>query len=73
MSTTALAPVLLLVAILAADLWVWSDARAQSERGTPVVASVGRLQIDTPSTWFIGCLVLFVVFFPLYLAARGKG
>ena len=66
----ALVPVLVLVVVVAIDLWVYADARAQSERGTPVVFSTDFLTVDTPGAWFVGCLLLSVVFLPLYLAIR---
>jgi hypothetical protein len=71
MSGTALAPITVLVPILATDAWVYSDASARNERGSPVVVSIGRFEIDTPAAWFVGCLILWIVFFPLYLTARG--
>jgi hypothetical protein len=72
MSATSLVPIVVLVGVLGLDLWVYADAKTALERGTPVVASIGRLDFDTPSVWFVGCLVLFVVVFPLYLAARSQ-
>jgi len=72
MSVIALVPILVLVPIVAVDLWVYADAKAHSDRGTPVVAFIGRLAVDTPPVWSVGCLVLWIVFFPLYLIARGQ-
>ena len=28
------------------------------------------LEVDTPGAWFFGCLLLWIVFFPLYMARR---
>jgi hypothetical protein len=67
---TALVPIVVLLAVLASDLWVYADAKAQLERGAPVVLSIGSLKVDTPALWFLGCLVLWVVFFPVYIKAR---
>jgi hypothetical protein len=72
LSASALLPVLVLLAILAADLWVYADARAYGDRGTPVVFSFGSLQVDTPAAWFLGCLILWIVFFPIYLKSRDQ-
>ncbi len=66
----ALAPILVLLVVVAIDLWVYADARAHSEQGTPVVFSTDFLTVDTPAAWFLGCLLLSVVFLPLYLAIR---
>lgn len=70
---TAFAPLLLLLAVLATDVWVYLDATAQGERGAPVVVSLGTFRVDTPTAWFVCCLVLWIVFFPLYLTGRGQG
>ena len=60
----------LLVVVAALDLWVYLDARARQRRGREVSLTVGSLQIDRPEVWLALCLVLFVLFFPLYLVAR---
>jgi hypothetical protein len=70
MSGSAWVPILVLLTVLGTDLWVLADAKAQSEANSPVVASIGRLVIDTPGAWFIGCLFLWIVFFPLYIIGR---
>lgn len=70
MSTAVLAPILILLAVLASDLWVYFDEKAQCERGTPVVFSFGMFKMDTPGAWFGGCLILWIVFFPLYVMGR---
>jgi hypothetical protein len=72
LSVTALVPILVLLALLATDLWVYADAKARSERGTPVVFSVGSLKLDTPASWFAGCLLLWILFFPLYITSRNQ-
>jgi hypothetical protein len=72
-SASALAPVLVLLLVGAIDLWVYADARAQRERGKPVVFSAGFLSVDTPAAWFLGCLLLWILFFPLYILMRGQG
>ena len=70
MSAAALAPILILVVVLASDLWVYLDESAQCARGTPVVFSFGMFKVDTPGAWFGACLILWIVFFPLYVAGR---
>jgi hypothetical protein len=71
-SITAWLPILVLLAFLATDLWVYADAKAHKERGTPVVFSAGYLNVDTPVAWFLCCLVLWILFFPLYLTRRNQ-
>src|SRR5262249_49191297 len=65
-----LVPLLVLVPVLASDVWVFTDAQTQAERGHPVVLYIGRFAIDTPFDWFLCCLVLWIVFFPLYITSR---
>jgi hypothetical protein len=69
-SMSAIAPILVLLVIVSAALWVYADAKAHRDRGTPVVFS-GFITVDTPGAWFVGCLFLGIIFFPLYLAMRG--
>jgi hypothetical protein len=63
-------PILVLLLVLGMDLWVYSDAKAHIERGTPVVYSAGYFNVDTPAAWFLGCLLLWILFFPLYVYLR---
>jgi hypothetical protein len=65
-----LIPVLVVLVILAIDLWVYVDAKRCADEGAPVVLRVGAFVVDTPATWFLGCLVLWIIFFPLYIASR---
>jgi hypothetical protein len=67
-----LLPLVVLAVILAVDVWVYVDARVQAQRGRPVVFSLGAFVVDTPEMWFACCLILFVIFVPLYLAGRGR-
>jgi hypothetical protein len=69
-SASALVPLFVLLALLAADRWVYVDAQLHAERGSPVIFTRGDVKVDTPAAWALGCLVLSVVFFPLYLARR---
>jgi cytochrome c oxidase assembly factor CtaG len=58
--------------VLSTDAWVYADARDRLRRGDRVSVSVGSIHIETPQAWFLGCLILWVVFFPLYLTATGR-
>jgi hypothetical protein len=69
---SVLVPILVLLPILATDFWVYSDAKAHWEQDAPVVFSAGFLEVDTPATWFVCCLVLWIVFFPLYVTLRNQ-
>jgi hypothetical protein len=71
LSLSALVPILILLLLGAIDLWVYADAKAHTRRGTPVIFSSGFLTVDTPAAWFFGCLLLSIVFIPLYLTIRG--
>lgn len=68
----ALVSILVLLVVLASDVWVYADARERLRRGDPVTVSLGRSRLAAPEAWFLGCLVIWVVFFPLYLTASGR-
>jgi hypothetical protein len=72
LSDSALVPILVLLLVVAIDLWVYADAKAHVERGTPVLFSTGFLNVDTPAAWFFGCLLLWILFFPLYITTRDQ-
>jgi hypothetical protein len=61
-----------MVVVLATDAWVYTDAKERYDRGTPVVFSTGALEVGTPTAWFLGCLILWILFFPLYITRRGQ-
>jgi hypothetical protein len=65
-------PIVVAVVILASDAWVYWDARAQRDAGYPVQVSIGSFRVETAEAWFLGCLVLWVIFFPLYLTATNR-
>jgi hypothetical protein len=69
---SSLLPLVVLAGVLGADVWVYADAKEHQERGAPVVASIGAFRLSTPTAWFLGCVVLWIVFFPLYLTSRGR-
>jgi hypothetical protein len=72
LGSIALIPILVLLIALSSDVWVFVDAKAHDERGTPVVASIGRLEVATPAAWLLGCLLLWILFFPLYITRRNQ-
>ncbi|MEU9891278.1 hypothetical protein [Sphaerisporangium sp. NPDC051011] len=69
---TAMVPILVLFLLLAADAWVYADAKGRLKRGDRVAFSLGSLRVETPESWFLGCLILWAVFFPLYLTATAR-
>ena len=70
--SSAFVPLVVLVIVLASDVWVYQDALAQNSRGTPVFFRFGTFTIDTPAAWFIACLILWIIFFPLYFTSRSS-
>jgi hypothetical protein len=70
LSFVAALPILVLLVVLATDLWVYADAAAHLERGTPIAFSFGGLELDTPTAWFLACLLLWIVFFPAYITTQ---
>ncbi len=67
---TVLAPLLIASVVVCLDLWVLADARRWAGQGTPVVFRFASLAIRTPEGWAIACLLVFVIFVPIYLVAR---
>lgn len=67
-----LGAIALLVIVVVVDVWVFLDSQSRANRRRPVVASIGSLVLDTPQAWTLACLLLWVLFFPMYLAARSK-
>ena len=62
---------LLVVVVLGAtSLWVLQDARSRVQLHRPVVATFGGLTVERPEVWAALCLLLVVLFLPLYLVAR---
>lgn len=56
--------------VIAIDGWVFFDAKMRADRGTPVIFRAGSFVVDTPGAWFLACLLLWVIFFPLYMINR---
>jgi hypothetical protein len=65
-----IAPVIIAGLVICADVWVLLDARRWTRKGTPVVFRFGSITIATPETWAALCLLLFVIFLPIYAIAR---
>lgn len=72
LSPALLVPIAFVLFVLVSDAWVYADARQRARRGERVSVAIGTLRIDTPAAWFLGCLVLYVIFLPLYLTATGR-
>lgn len=73
MTGSFLGALALVVVILASDAWVGWDATRRDAEGDAVVASIGPVTLDRPIVWLVGCLLLWVFVFPLYLVARRQG
>ena len=67
-----LLPVLPVVLLAAADVWVYLDARRIATTGSSVFLRIGAFSIDTPVAWLVGCVVLWIFFFPMYLVSRSR-
>ena len=72
MSSSSLVPLVLLAVLLLTVGWVYQDATSHAEAGEPVLFWSGSLRVETPAAWAAFCLLLWVVFFPLYLRARQR-
>ncbi len=70
MAGSWLGPVLIVIAVVARDAWVARDAIRRQSRGEGVTASVGPVTLDRPEHWLLGCLLLWILVFPMYLVAR---
>lgn len=63
--------VFLVVAIaLTTAVWVYRDAHASAKRGRPVTSRVGSFHLKKPLAWFVACLLLWEMAFPLYMDSR---
>jgi hypothetical protein len=70
MDASVLSATLLVCLVAVVAYAVLVEARERSRRGRPVVAVVLGFTIDRPEVWAALCLVLSVLFVPLYLVAR---
>jgi len=46
--------------------------KAQAERDRPVAFSADSFAVDTPLERFVGCLLLWIVFVPLYVSSTSR-
>ena len=67
-----LAPLLLVLLVAVADVWVYLDARRCAAAGSSVFIGIGPLTIDTPLAWLVTCLDLWIFFFPMYVVSRSR-
>ena len=70
--TSSWVSLVVLLAVVASDAWVYTDARRWAAAGRPVYLRVGRLTVATPLAWLVGCVVLWIVFFPIYCVSRSR-
>ncbi|WP_323095373.1 hypothetical protein [Intrasporangium sp. YIM S08009] len=70
MTHSAAGGLALVLIVAVASVWVLTDARSRAERGRPVTMTVLGLTVDRPEVWAALCLVVVLVFLPLYLTAR---
>jgi hypothetical protein len=70
--TATLAPLVVLVVIGAIDLWVYLDAKRCVDEGARVVLRIGGLVVSTPVAWLLGCVILWIFFFPMYVISRSR-
>jgi hypothetical protein len=71
-SVNPFATLVMLVVVIAVDHWVYVDAKAQAERDRPVAFSADSFAVDTPLERFVGCLLLWIVFVPLYVSSTSR-
>ena len=66
------ASLVVLAAALTVDVWVYRDARTRESHGDTPTVAFGSFRVETSTAWFLGCVILWVVFVPLYLTATGR-
>jgi len=69
---SAVAPIILLLVVLATDVWVYRDSGHRLARGEPVTVTLGPYRMESPTVWLVACLLLWILAFPLYLVARSQ-
>ncbi|MFJ8581344.1 hypothetical protein [Micromonospora sp. NPDC093277] len=72
LAATALASILVLLVVLSVDAWVYADAKKRQRSGNAASVSLGTFRVESPEAWFLGCVILWVVFVPLYLTTTGR-
>ena len=57
-----------LIVIVASSIWVYTDA---NKLGVRKDAKAGLLNLNySPMRWLVSCLLLWIIFFPLYWIKR---
>jgi hypothetical protein len=59
---------LVFIVVIVTSIWVWADARSKAKNSVD-----GKVGGEKPWAWFWGCLLLWIILFPLYLVRRGQG
>jgi hypothetical protein len=57
--------------VIASSLWVYFDARSLGVR-KGLAPDLGGIFDMTPLGWFLSCLILWIVAFPIYLGMRTR-
>jgi hypothetical protein len=70
--TAALAALVVVVLVGAIDVWVYLDAKRCTDEGAPVVLRIGGFVVSTPVAWLLGCVLLWIFFFPMYMISRSR-
>jgi len=50
--------------------YFFAGPKQRADQGAPVVVRIGAFVLETPETWLVGCLILWIIFFPLYMVSR---
>jgi hypothetical protein len=69
-SASWLGPLVIFGAMLISVAWVYQDATKHVQGGRRVIFAAGRFRLEEPTAWAVGCLLLWILFFPLYLNSR---
>ena len=65
-------PFLPLLIVVSTAIWVYTDERRRTAQGSPVTLRIGALTIDTAPKWLAVCVIVWIVFFPMYLIGRSR-
>lgn len=63
----------IMAVLIGTSFWVYFDAKSIGIKAGEVKS--GRMAgLDTmgPGSWLAGCLILWIIFFPIYLVKRGE-
>ena len=64
--------VLISLVVAATSLWAYFDAHMLASRTQALLGERKHVAQHRPVFWLFACLVLWVVFFPLYVVARSS-